>query len=63
MSVEIVREVQTSSSSTSALGMLLVPVPPFTNAIGGLAAAAIVRGWRAAREPLGDGGWETGARP
>ncbi|SRR5690242_17524756 len=63
LSVDIMRDVQTSSSSTSALGMLLMPVPPFTNAVGGLVAAAIVRGWRAARAPLGDGDWAAGPRP
>jgi hypothetical protein len=49
LSVELVREVVDSSSSTAALGILFVPFPPITNGITGVAAAVIVRGWRIGR--------------
>jgi hypothetical protein len=46
LSVELVREVVDSSSSTAALGIIFVPFPPITNGITGVAAAVIMRGWR-----------------
>jgi hypothetical protein len=49
LSVELVREVVDSSSSTAALGIIFVPFPPITNGITGVAAAVIVRGWRIGR--------------
>lgn len=49
LSVELVREVVDSSSSTAALGIIFVPFPPITNGITGVAAAVIVRGRRIGR--------------
>ena len=49
LSVVIVHDVQTSTSSTAALGMLLVPIPPLTNAIGGAVGAALAHGLRRRR--------------
>ncbi len=55
LSLEIIREVAASSSSTAGIGMLLVPFPPITNAIGGIAGAVLVRAWRVARAANPDG--------
>lgn len=51
LSLVIIHDVQTSTSSTAALGMLLVPVPPLSNAIGGAAGAALVAASRRPRRP------------
>jgi hypothetical protein len=41
-----VHDVEASTSSTAAIGLILVPIPPISNAITGFSMAVIVSGWR-----------------
>lgn len=49
LSLELMREIIDSSSSTAGIGIIFVPFPPITNGITGVAAAVLVRGWRVGR--------------
>jgi hypothetical protein len=51
LSLEGIREVADSRSSTAAIGLLLVPFPPITNCVAGGVAAVILRGWKVGRNP------------
>jgi hypothetical protein len=51
LSLEFIREVADSTSSTASIGLLLVPFPPITNGVAGGIAAVILRGWKVGRTP------------
>ncbi len=42
--LEIVREVESSDSSTAAIGLLLLPIPLFANLVTGAVIAMVVTG-------------------
>lgn len=49
LSIEILREVSASDSSTAAIGLLFVPFPPVFNAASGYVAAWLTRSLRLRR--------------